>query len=169
MQAHKLRWPIRHRPFGISARVQFNRQRANRGSRFNLRRIGFNEDGNAHIRSAQPRKRFAQKRPGAQHIKPAFRGQLRAFFRHNAAIGRANTFRESHHFLGRRHFEIHGCRNLGTDAFHIAVLDVAAVFAQMHGNAISAGLHRNAGSLHRAGMHATARIAQRRHMINIHR
>ena len=149
--------------------MQFNRRRANRRRSFNLRRIGFDENRNTHIGGAKPRHGFAQRWPGAQHIQAAFRGQLRAFFRHKAAIGRANTFREGDHFLGCRHLKIHGCRDLGTNTLYIAVLDMAAIFTQMHRNAISAGLHRNARSLHRAGMHATARIAQRRHMINIHR
>ena len=149
--------------------MQFNRQRANRRRRFNLRRIGFNEDGNAHISGTQSRHRFAQEWPGAQHIQPAFRGQLRALFRHKAAIGRANAFREGNHLLGRRHFKIQGCRDLGADTLHITVLDVAAIFTQMHRNPIRARFNRNAGSLNGAGMRATARIAQCRHMINIHR
>ena len=106
LQPRQLRGAIRHRPFGISACVQFNRSRANRGRRFNLRRIGFNEDGNPYIGRAQPRHGLTQKRPGAQHVQAAFRGQFRTLFRNDAAIGRANTFRKSHHFLGRRHLKI---------------------------------------------------------------
>jgi len=149
--------------------MQFNRSRTNRRSRFDLRRIGFNENRNAHIGRPQPRDGVAQKRPGTQHVQAAFRCQLRTLFRHDAATRRADTLGEGNHFLGRRHFEIERRRDLRTNTPYIAVPDVAAIFTEMNGNAIRPGFHRDACSFYRAGMRPTTRIAQCRHMINIHR
>ena len=54
LQPRQLRGPIRHRPFGISPRVQFNCHRANSPRGVNLRRLRLDEDGNPPIGPQPP-------------------------------------------------------------------------------------------------------------------
>ncbi len=55
------------------------------------------------------------------------------------------------HLFGNRHFKIHsGMQRLAQDA-HITIGDMAAVFAQVHGDTIGTGLFSNKSRLYRIG------------------
>ena len=49
----------------------------------------------------------------------------------------------------------------------IVVDDVAAILAQMRGDAVGAGGDRDLGRLHRIGMPAAARVAHGRDMVDV--
>ena len=46
----------------------------------------------------------------------------------------------------------------GRSAAHVAILDMAAVFAQMHGDAVGAGLLRQQRGMHRIRILGAARL-----------
>ena len=102
------------------------------------------------------------------HIQPAFGRALLALFRHQAAGVGANLERQRQHFGRRRHLEIERQRHFRLQATHIRIPNMAAILAQMGGDAIRSRLRRQLRRRHRARMHPTPRIAQGGHMVNIH-
>ena len=80
---------------------------------------------------------------------------------------RPGAERDRDHLVGRRHLEIQRLVDLGLQARDVVVADMAAVFAQMRGDAVGAGLDRELRGAHRIGMAAAARIADGRDMIDV--
>lgn len=71
------------------------------------------------------------------------------------------------HLFSDRHFKIHaGVQRLAQDT-HIAIGNMATVFAQMHGNAVGAGLFGNESRLNRIRVSGAAGVTQGRDMVNI--
>ena len=56
---------------------------------------------------------------------------------------------------------------LESKAQNVVIIDVAAILAQMCGDAVGPGQHRHLGRLHRIRMPAAARIAHGRDVINV--
>ena len=83
-----------------------------------------------------------------------------------AACGRVLQ-RDRDHLVGRRHLEIERLGDLRLEARHVVVADVAAIFAQMRGDAVGAGLDRDLRRAHRIGMPAAARIAHGRDVVDV--
>ena len=75
--------------------------------------------------------------------------------------------RNPQHVFGRRHLEIQRLRDLGLQPRHVVVADVAAVLAQMRGDAVGAGLDRGQRGAHRIRPLAAPRVAQGRDVIDI--
>ena len=78
------------------------------------------------------------------------------------------SLRDADHLVGHRHFEIHaGLQRL---AHHrdVAILDVPAILAQMQRDAVGAGLLGEKRRVQRIRIAGAARLAQRRHVINVH-
>ena len=96
----------------------------------------------------------------ADHIQPALGGQFLALFRHQAHVLRTNTQRDLHHLVGHRHFQIHARLQRLAQDFHVRVLDVAAILAQVQGDRVRPGGFRHQRRLHRAGIKRAARLAQ---------
>ena len=95
-------------------------------------------------------------------VEAAFGGALpRRSGTRQAACGRVFE-RDRHHLVGRRHLEVERLGDLGLEPRHVVVADVAAVLAQMRGDAVGAGLDRELRGAHRIGMRAAARIADGR-------
>ena len=69
--------------------------------------------------------------------------------------------------VGRRHLEIQRLGDLGLQPRHVLVADMAAVLAQMRGDAVGAGLDRDQRGAHRIGMSAAARVAQGRDVVDV--
>ena len=76
--------------------------------------------------------------------------------------------RDCQHLVGRGHLKIERQARRRLDALEIVVADVAAVFAQVHGNAVATRLRDDFGGARRIGMLAAACIADRRDVINVH-
>ena len=74
--------------------------------------------------------------------------------------------RDAQHFLGRGHLEIERQVRGGLDARQILVADVAAIFAQVRGNAIAADRRDDLGRAHGIGMIAATRVADRGDVID---
>ena len=75
--------------------------------------------------------------------------------------------RDAEHFLGRRHFEIERLVDLGLEPRDVVVADMAAVLAQMRGDAVGAGRDRKLGRAHRIGMAPAARVADGGDVVDI--
>ncbi len=103
----------------------------------------------------------------ARGVEPALGGELVAPLRHQAGGMRLVPERDFEHRLGRRHFEIERHRQLARQTRNVVVGDVAAVFAQMGGDAVGAGLGRQPGGAHRIGMPPAARVADGGDVIDV--
>ena len=152
---------------GITAGVQFDGGRANTAGRFDLALVGVDEqrDFAADLRQAvhcgfDPR--FL-----AGHIQAAFGGELLAGFRHQADVGRADAFGERHHFFGHTHFEVHTGLQHVLEQQYVALLDVAAVFAQVHGDAVGARFFGVQRSLDRVRVTGAPGLAQGSDMVDV--
>ncbi len=75
--------------------------------------------------------------------------------------------RDRGHLLGRRHFEIERLVDFGFQPRDVVVADMAAVLAQMRGDAVGARRDREFGRAHRIGMAPAARIADGGDVIDI--
>ena len=83
-----------------------------------------------------------------------------------AACGR-KLAGDADHLRRRRHFEIERLGDAFLEADDIVVDDVAAVLAQMRGDAVGAGGDGDLGGLDRIGMMPAARIAHGGDMVDI--
>ncbi len=73
----------------------------------------------------------------AGRVEPAFGGALGALFRHQTDRVRLGLERDGDHLVGRRHFEIERLVDFRLQPRDVVVADVAAVFAQMRGDAVA--------------------------------
>ena len=69
--------------------------------------------------------------------------------------------------VGRRHFEIERLVDFRLQARDVVVADVAAILAQMRGDAVGAGRDRELGRAHRIGMAPAARVADGGDVVDI--
>jgi hypothetical protein len=77
------------------------------------------------------------------------------------------TRRRCRHLVGGGHLEVQlDVRELAQSA-NVLVLDVAAVLAQVHGDAVRAAEVRLDGRPHRVGLVGAARLADRRHVVDV--
>ena len=81
---------------------------------------------------------------------------------------RANVLSERHHFFGHAHFEVHAGLQHILEQQYVALLDVATVFTQMHGDAIGARLFGVQCGLDRIRVARTAGLAQGGNMVDVH-
>jgi hypothetical protein len=101
------------------------------------------------------------------HIEAALRGDFVTTFRHQHRHLRAQRAGDADHLDGRRHFQIELDMRQLAQAPHILILDMPAVFAQMHRDAVGAaevGLDRSPDGIR---LVSAAGLPQRRHVINI--
>ena len=86
---------------------------------------------------------------------------------HEAGSVRPGLDRDRHHLVGRRHLEIQRFLDLGLEPRDVVVADVAAILAQMRGDAIRAGRDGEVRRPHRVGMPPTARVADGGDMVDV--
>ena len=67
--------------------------------------------------------------------------------------------RDREHLVGGRHLEIERPGQLALEAGDVVVGDVAAILAQVRGDAVGAGLDGQVGGAQRVGMAPAARVA----------
>ena len=134
------------------AGVDFDHRRAHGCGGLDLPRLGGDEQRHADAGLAQLRDPRHQRGALARDVEPALGGALLAPLRHQAGGMRPGLDRDAHHLVGRRHFEIERLGDLRLKARHVVVADVAAILAQMRGDAVGAGLDRDLGGADRIGM-----------------
>ena len=147
--------------------MDLDHRRADRDRRLDLGGLGGDEqrDPDAGLVELGDRGRELRALPGG--IEAAFGGALLAPLGHEAGGVRPGLQRDRHHLVGRRHLEIERLCDLGLQPRHVVVADVAAVLAQMRGDAVGAGLDRELGRAHRIGMPPAARVADGRDVVDI--
>ena len=90
--------------------------------------------------------------PIRDNIEPALRRHFLAFLWNEANIVRTNPDRDVDN-LGRvSHFEIQLRHDAGAQSFHIAVLNMAAISAEMGGYSMRTGTFTNRGGKHGVGL-----------------
>ncbi len=80
----------------------------------------------------------------------------------------ANAQGDVQHRLGCGHFKIKRLADRGLQPAHVIVVNVAAILAQMSGDAIGPGFNRHKRRAHRIGDSAAARVSDSRDMVHIH-
>ena len=83
------------------------------------------------------------------------------------AISGLSRAGDADHLVGRRHLEVQLDVDELAQAAHVLVLDVAAVLAQVHGDAVGAAQVRLDGGPHGIGLVGAARLPQRRHVVDV--
>ena len=103
----------------------------------------------------------------ADDIEAALRRAFGPLLRHQAnRVGR-DPQRDVEHLLGRRHFKVQRGADFPLQARHIRILDVAAVFPQMGGDAVRARRDRLVRGADRVGARSAARVAHGRDVIDV--
>ena len=102
------------------------------------------------------------------HVETALGREFLAFLGNEAHVARTDTLRDRDHLVGHGHLEIHMRAHDLVDFIEIVILDMPAILAQVHGNAIGAGVLGNVRSLGRTRVARAARLPQRRDVIDIH-
>ena len=100
-------------------------------------------------------------------VEPALGGALLALLRHQAAGVRHVAQGDGQHLLGRRHLEIERPGQLALEPGDVGVGDVAAILAQVRGDAVGAGLDGQLRGAQRIGMAAAARVADGRDVVDV--
>jgi hypothetical protein len=72
------------------------------------------------------------------------------------------------HFIGDGHFEIKPRCDGTANQLDVAILDMPPIFPQVGGDGIGTRLFRFDRRLHRVGIGRAARLAQRRHVVDVH-
>ena len=103
----------------------------------------------------------------ADHVEAAFGRQFLAALRHQAHRVRLGRKRDAQHLVGRRHLEIQRLGDFRLQPRHVVVADVAAILAQVRGDAVGAGLDREQRRAHRIGMAAGRARCDGRDVIDI--
>ena len=78
----------------------------------------------------------------AHDIEPAFGRELRPSLGHKANRMWLRLERNRNHLLGGRHLEIERLADLGLEARHVVIADMAAILTQMRRDAVGTGLDR---------------------------
>ena len=152
---------------GIAAGVQLDDRRAERQRRLDLLRIGLDEERDADLGVAQLGDHRREMRALAGRVEPAFGRPLLALFGDDAGSVGAMPQGDREHLIGRRHFEVKRDGELGGQPGDVVVGDVAAILAQMRGDAIGARLCRDQAGADRIGIAGAARVPDRRDVIDV--
>ncbi|MNC34241.1 hypothetical protein D3C75_826660 [compost metagenome] len=81
---------------------------------------------------------------------------------------RPNLFGKGHHLFGDAHLEVHAGLQYILEQHDVTLLDVPAVFAQVHGDAIGACFLGIQGSLDRIRVTRAPGLAQGRHVVDVY-
>ena len=150
-----------------AAGMDLDHGRAQACRHLDLGGIGGDEQRHPDAGIVQPRDEGRQRIVLADHVEPALGGEFLAALRHQAHGVGFGGERNPQHVLGRRHLEIQRLRDLGLEPGHVDVADVAAVLAQMRGDAVGAGLNGRQRRPHRIRPLAAPCVAQGSDVIDI--
>ena len=150
------------------AGVNFDHRRAQLCRHFDLPRIGGDEQRHPHAGIVQLRDERLQRIVLADHVEAALGGEFFAALRHQAHRMRLGRERDPQHVRGRRHLEIQRLGDFRLQPRHVVVADVAAILAQMRGDAVGARLDRGERRAHRIGPRPAPRIAQGGDVVDVY-
>ena len=147
--------------------MYFDDRGANRRGGFDLRRLGGDEQRNADAGPAQLSNRCTQQIALTGSIEPAFGRALGPALGNDANGVWLNLAGDRHHLRRCRHFEIERFFDTGLKPRDVVIDDVAAVLAQMRGDAVGASRDRDLGRLDRIWMSSAAGVTQGRDVIDV--
>jgi hypothetical protein len=151
----------------VRAGVDLADRRADALGRFDLLELGIDEDRDHDARVGQPLHHAEEPLLLGDDVQPALGGDLVPALGHQHRHLRLDARGERHHLVGSGHLEVQADVGELAQAPHILVLDVAAVLAQVHGDAVGAAqmrLHRRPDGV---GLVRAPRLAHRSHMVDI--
>ena len=154
---------------GVCAGVQFDVGRAGGDGGFDLGGFGVDEKRSGDAGGFEGGDEFAEFLFAAGDAEAAFGGEFLAFFGHEADHVGPKFQGDAAHFVGGGHFQVQaGFHGLSQEA-DIAVLDMAAVLAQMDDDGARAGQFGHGGGGHGVGAGGEACLADGGHMIDVDR
>ena len=152
----------------VAARVQLDHLGADPVRGVDLARVGGNEDRDPAAHVAQGRDEMGQPVFVLGHFEPALGRPFLALFGHDADGVGFVAERDLLHLVGRCHLEVEGQFQRLHQPVDVVVRDVAAVFAEMGGDAVRARLFGELRGPDRVGVGAAAGIPHGGHVVDIH-
>ncbi len=153
---------------GVTAGVDLDKGGATLGSRIDLNGIGIDKERNLRPHRGETGNGISHLVQLTGHVQTALGGHLGALLRHQTDEVGLDAAGDADHLFGHRHLQVHsGLDSLAQD-LHITVGDMAAIFSQMHGNAIGPGLFGHEGGLNRIRILGATGVAQGSDMVDVH-
>ncbi len=149
------------------AGMQLDNRGAEFGAGFQRLLRGLDEHRDPDARPCQFGDEGPQRPEPADHVEAALGGALGPLFRNDATGVRTDAQGDVEHRLGRGHFKIERLFDRRLEPPHVVVVDVAAILAQMRGDAVGAGLDRKKRRAHGIGDGAATRVADGRDMVDV--
>ncbi len=153
---------------GVTAGVDLDKGGATLGSCIDLDGIGVDKEGYLSSHRGETGNGISHLGQLTGHVQTALGGHFGALLRHQTDEVRLDAAGDADHLFGHRHLQIHSGLNGLAQDLHIAVGDVAAIFSQMHGNAIGPGLFGHEGGLNRIRILGAPGVAQGGDMVDVH-
>ncbi len=152
----------------VAAGMQLDDRRAQHHRRLELARVGLDEQRDPDAGVAQPGHHRLQMIVLAGRIEATLGGPLLALLGHDAGGVWAVLERNGDHLGRRRHLEIERDFELAHQSLDVRIDDMAAILAQMRGDAVGAGLGGDRRGTQRIGQLAAARVTHRGDVIDVH-
>ena len=144
---------------GVGTGVQFADRGTSPCSGLDLGRLGVDEDAGDDAVVGQPADGVGDGGFLGQDVEPALGGDLVAAFGHQHRHLGLESNGDIDHLGGGGHLQVQLDLRLVAQPAHVSVLDVAAILAQMHGDAVGAPQVRLDGGPDRIGFIGTSRLA----------
>jgi hypothetical protein len=125
------------------------------------------EGGLDCVHGAEPRHGVPDPPRPRHAVEPALGRDLLAALRHQRRLVRLQPLGDRENLPGRRQLEIHHRAHRRDQQLDVPVLDVPAILAQVHGDAVGARLLDQHGEAHRIGLVGLARLTHRRRMVDV--
>ena len=132
--------------------MDFDDRRPKPRRRFDLLRIGGDEQRDADTGLIQLRHHRCQQIVLPDGVEAALGREFPAPLGNETGRMWTRFDGDGHQFRCRRHFEIERLDDLGLQTGNVVVADVAAILAQMRGDAVGPGFDGNLGGANRIGM-----------------
>src|SRR5207245_7246333 len=121
-------------------------------------RLGTDEQADADAGADEASDRVRELAVARPQGEPALGGDLLAPLRHERRLEGAEATGEPQDLRARAQLEIQQRAHALAQRAHVRVLNVTAVLAQMHGDAVRAAALRRPGGAHRLGPRGLARL-----------
>ena len=147
--------------------MDFADPRANARRRFDLRQFGVDEHAADDAGFTEPGHRPLEFGFLPDDVQATFRGDFVPPFRHQHGHFRPDPAGDVDHFVGGGHFEVELDLREQAQLFNVVILNVAAVFAQVHGDAVGTAQMRFDGAPDGIGFVGLPRLADRGNVVDI--
>ena len=152
----------------IASRVQLDRGHPECMCRLDAGRIGIDEEADVNARVPKPSHGVGEARPAAGDVETALGGDLLAPLRNDRRLVRPQAACERDDVRAGGELEVEHRPHRGREPLDVVVLDVTAVFAQVHGDSVGAGALAVGCGGDGVGDVGPARLPQRGDVIDVH-